>query len=394
MKRISAIVITAASAVALHALSLEEVGKRMEAIECYSDSVRYEVYLPNLDEPVVYSVGLESLSAPGDTLSPCRYFIGWQLPAPSGVSEGFIAYFDGTHYRLRDQRLQEYHQEWNPEVFAPGGDPVRGVQTQAQFVDLLPQSIGRHFVGMASDSTYVCRTTVKTYDGRPCVVVDGVRRMSGYDAAEFTYYIDEKTYMPLAIEFENNPGQLGEQTVSVHYRGNGACNGLAIDEESVMARRPDEFAKYRESTFSIQSLPGRDVPRIVSRTTTGERYEHERGSAFAAPTLLVFADATIGSSPSLVRDVRDAVDAMPMQVDVVWAFINHRADDVEAVVPSVRPGEHLLVGARGAARECGVGNVTPVLIFASPAGKVTDYIIGYNPDLVSLVIEKASIAAQ
>ena len=100
----------------------------------------------------------------------------------------------------------------------------------------------------------------------------------------------------------------------------------------------------------------------------------------------------MGSTPSLVEEVRSAADYLPFNVDIVWAFINHRADDIEAVMPSIRPGEHLLMNARGAATDCGVGADTPVLIFVGTDGIVKDFLRGYNQDFRSLVIQKASLS--
>ena len=81
-----------------------------------------------------------------------------------------------------------------------------------------------------------------------------------------------------------------------------------------------------------------------------------------------------------------------MSVDVIWAFFDHRVDDIEAVVPSIRPGEHLLMNARGAASDCGVGADTPVLVFVGADGVVRDFVQGYNQDLKSIVIQKASLS--
>lgn len=372
--------------------TLSALGRRLAATECYSDTASYEVLLPNLAEPVSYSLLLESTAADGDTLAPCRYFIDWQLPTPGGVSEGFLAYFDGTHYRQRDSRLQEYHYEATPEVFAPGGDAERGVQQQAQFADLLPQAIGRRFMAMAADSSYIYKVSADTIvGGRRAAVVEGVRRLSGFDCAEYVYILDPATLMPRRIEFENNPGQLGEQAITVVY-GTAAAAPFVIDEGYVVSRKPREFENYRESTFTIESLPGRAMPRIVSRTVSGGRYLHERGQALPAPTVFVFVDATVGSTPAVIEAVRSAIDAIPARTDVVWAFTNHRNEEIEGVV-TPRTGEELLIGARGAARECGVGNVTPVLVFAAADGTVSDFIVGDNRNLPSLVIEKASIAS-
>ena len=125
------------------------------------------------------------------------------------------------------------------------------------------------------------------------------------------------------------------------------------------------------------------MPRIAAPTTTGERYLHERGTAFAAPTVVAFVDADAGVTPAVVADVRQAVAMLPFQVDVVWAFRNHRADDIETVVERAVPGEFILMAARGAARNCGVGATMPVLIFAATDGTVSDIEIGYNKDLAS-----------
>lgn len=378
-----------------HAMDLAELGNRLRTMPSFNDSVSYEVLLPSLSDPVVYALSLESVAASADTLAPCSYFIGWELPVPSGTSEGFLAYFDGTHYRMRDQRLQEYHYQWTPEVFAPAGDARRGVQSQAQFSDILPQNIGQHFIDMTSDTTYITKVIPDTMvSGQKSIVVEGVRRTAGFDAGEYEYVFDATTLRPRYIEFENNPGQLSEQNIIVRYAGLSASGEVNIDENSVIARRPEAFGKYRESTFSLESLPGRKLPRISAPTSTGQRYLHERGDAFAAPTLIVFAETSVGSTSDLVRDIRAAVDVMPRQIDVVWAFLDHRTEDIERAVPDIRPGEHILVGARGAARDCGVAKITPVLIFTGTDGVVRDYIVGYNQDMTSLVIQKATLTSQ
>lgn len=386
----SGICAIAAGAADTHTLA--DLGHRLAATACYSDTASYEVLLPNLAEPVSYSLLLESTPADGDTLASCRYFIDWRLPAPGGASEGFLAYFDGTHYRQRDRRLQEYHFSRSPEVFAPGGDASRGVQQQAQFADLLPQAIGRRFLSMASDSSYIYKVSADTLvGGERSTVVEGIRRISGFDCAEYVYILDNATLLPRRIELENNPGQLGEQAITVVY-GTPEDKPFVIDESYVTSRKPAEFENYRESTFTIESLPGRPMPRIVSKTVSGDRYLHERGQSLAAPTVFVFIDATVGSSPAIIEAVRSAVDAVPARTDVVWAFLNHRNEEIESVITQ-RTGEELLVGARGAARECGVGNVTPVIVFASADGTVSDFIVGNNQNVASLVIEKATIAA-
>ncbi len=373
---------TAASA------DLTEIAGRMSAIDCYKADCTYEVLLASLSQPVTYTVSLESSAASADTLAPCHYIIRWSLPAAADTTSGFSAYFDGTHFRFRDKRLQEYHSEWSAQSFAPGGDTWRGVQCQAQFCELLPQFMAARFREMAADTSYIY--TVKTVND--AVVIDGVRLFGGYDGAEYTYTLDAATLLPRRIELENNPGQIGEQSIAVTYSSQPAKpSGCTIAMATLTATESEAFEKYRESSFTLESLPGRMLPEIAAPTTTGERYMHVRGDGFAAPTVLVFLESSVGSTADVVRAVREAIAMLPMQVDVIWAFLDHRADDVEAVIERPMPGEHLLMHATRAARDCGVGTSTPAIVFVNADGKVSDFINGYNQDLLPLVIQKASL---
>ena len=397
MQKRCAIFLASALITSVHlcaATSLADIARALSATTFYADSCTYEVLLPSLPDPVTYSIALMQAPAePADTLAPAAYLIDWSLPAPSGISQGFSAYTRGAHYRFRDSRLQEYHAEWDSAPFAPSGDVGRGVQNLVQFADLLPAYLGAHFAAMACDSSYIYNVSPDSIVGGECAaVVEGIRRIDGYDAAEYTYILDPATFLPRKIELENNPGQLGEQSITIRYAANAAAEPSAIDDDMLAARYPDAFGRYRGSSFSLENLPGKALPRFVAPTTTGERYLHEKGDPLAATTVYAFVDAGVGSTAALVDDVRAAADYLPFNVDVVWAFINHRVDDIEAVIPSIRPGEHLLMNARGAATDCGVGADTPVLIFVGTDGVVKDFLRGYNQDFRSLVIQKASLS--
>ena len=93
----------------------------------------------------------------------------------------------------------------------------------------------------------------------------------------------------------------------------------------------------------------------------------------------------------MVRAVREAIAMLPMQVDVIWAFLDHRADDVEAVIERSYARRTSADARHRAARDCGVGTSTPAIVFVNADGKVSDFINGYNQDLLPLVIQKASL---
>ena len=372
------------------ATGLNDIAAALRGHDCFVDSCTYEVLLPQFADPVVYDIRLESAPAtPGDTLAECKYYISWTLHTPGGMSEGFSAYFDGSHFRFRDERLQEYHAEQNPEPFAPAGDASCGVQNQAQFAELLPQNLAAHLEQMAADSSY----TYSIRERAQGIEVSGKRRIHGYEASEFAYTFAPGTYRPVRIELENNPGQLSEQTITVKYAGLPAAHtSCTIDLATLTERQSEAFEKYRENSFSLEKLPGRMLPEISAPTLKGDRYTHSRGEAFAAPTVIAFLDAAVGSTPEVIEAVRRAVDYLPMQTDVVWAFLNRRPDDVSAAIGDIRPGESALINARAAARACGVGALTPVLVFVNPDGRVTDIVNGYNQNLESLVIQNISVS--
>ena len=133
------------------ATSVEDLAVCLEKIDGFSASVRYEVALPMATDDVVYDVEIASDCNRSDTLCGMDYLVRWQLPRAESKAEGFLAYFNGHHYRYRDHRLQEYHFEWDSIPFQTAGG---GVQRNGQFVDLLPSSIARELRTMLRDTAF------------------------------------------------------------------------------------------------------------------------------------------------------------------------------------------------------------------------------------------------
>ncbi len=152
---------TAASA------DLTEIAGRMSAIDCYKADCTYEVLLASLSQPVTYTVSLESSAASADTLAPCHYIIRWSLSGSSRYHIGlFGILFDGTHFRFRDKRLQEYHSGVERTVVRPLGgrhmarsavpDPVLRV-APAVYGRAFPRNGGRHFLYIYGEDCQRCR---------------------------------------------------------------------------------------------------------------------------------------------------------------------------------------------------------------------------------------------
>lgn len=342
---------------------------------------------------MVYDVELYSTPAPGDTLSPCNYLIEWTMPTSSGVAGGFSAYFDGHHYRYRGDRLQEYHLTWDAVPFSPklAGSSGPGVQRAAQFADLLPDFLAEKLADMQQDSTYRYKVTPDTkVDGVNSRVVTGVRQIGGLDALEYTYVFDSESGMPRSIDLDNNPGSISEQIVTVTYTPLPA-EDFTLDEQALIERYPEVFEKYRESNFSIENLPGNPLPEFSSPTLTGERYTHHRTDKFRVPTIVALLDTGVGDAAGVVRNVRAAVERLPFDAEVIWAFVSNKAEDIEeAVGPEGRIGEYVLMGARALARDSGAATL-PVIILAGSDGRVADVVIGDNKDLTSVVIQKMAL---
>lgn len=377
------------------AIELEELGRQLIAMPCYADSAYYEILLPNYSEPVTYQIAFESAATPADSLCPCSYITSWTLSTPSGKNNGFSAYFDGGHYRFHNSRLQEYHAEWEPTVFAPEGNATKGVQVLAQFAEFIPQIIGLKFTKMSRDTTY--RTTISetTFNGRAAIKIKGVQQIAGFDAQDYTYIFDAATLHPVHISFDCNPGQLGEQSICANYALlNNTDSTCVITIERLLTLHGDIFERYRDCAYSIEALVGEDLPSITLPTADGNRIERRRGESAPTPTIIIFLDSSVGSTPQVISDVRLAMNYLPFATTIIWAFIDKRADDVIPFFETNTKDEIIAINAGAAFRDCGVGNNTPAIIFVASNGKVADIIRGYNKELRSLVIQKTTLAAR
>lgn len=383
-------------ALSADAIEPRDIPARLKALTDSRVRARVGVTLPMAADDrdqIDYDVVAISESSPADTLLPVRYIVEWRLPSLSGESMGFTSYFDGNLYRFRDSRLREYHFDDNPDTFLTSGG---GVQRSTQFMDVLPCFLADEIAGVVADPTYTVAWEENTRaDGLPASVLRADREIGGETVGEFTYVFDPATMMPRKVVREMSPGSISEQTVTVVYAAPGdtvMSRKAPASEDEVMALYPDVFDRFREKNYRLTSLPGQPVPAIALLSASGTRYTHPRGEKFDMPTVIVFVDESVSSTPATVKAVREGVASMPFAGAIIWITLSSRADDIDAVLPGgVQQGEILLTGGRNVLREFGVTEM-PSVVVANPAGLVSDVIVGFNKDLASDVVEKVALA--
>lgn len=380
----------------LQAQGIDDVISSLKSINHFDATVDYSV-LMSLQDDVDYTLHLKSWNAPADTLAPCDYLIDWKVATPDGESTGFSAYYDGNVYNFRGDKLLEYHYDSNKSLFQArgmGAASLPGVQRRAQFSELLPQFIAEQLDEIKNnpDYRYIIHTDT-VINGTNRTAIDGTMTMSGQVMKEFLYVFD-KAGMPVMVNMENNPGALAEQSITATYAYSpDTAAHERINEDILRGIYPEIFDRYRESNFAIENLPGQRLPGFALPTTTGERYSRMLGDKFRCPTVIVMLDAKGAFSSPTVSAVRSAVDSLPFNSDIIWAFSGNNVDDIEAIVPHIRVGEHLLMSAKPLARDCGVTSY-PSIIVCRADGTVADIVLGYNNDLSSVVIQKVADAAK
>ncbi len=367
------------------AQGVAQMAQNLKDTNNYLTDATFQVWLPSAEDPVTYSLTLQSDATPADSLSPCEYLIRWESESKSGNHTGFSAYFDGSHYRYRNNRLQEYHFTDNPAAFRPVAGP--GVQSQAQFADLLPQFLALRMEEIANDTAYDYKFHPDTIvSGKRAVVIDGTKRTQGYDSQYFTYAFDFDTQLPMKIELETSPGTISEQIISVKYEPGSRENRIEYNEDALVAQWPEVFEKYRESTFRAESLKGQPLPSFSCQALNDDkRMEHLRGEGLVRTSIFVFLDPEVASTQATIQDVRSAANQLPTTVDIIWVFQGNHEDEISELLGSLMPAEAALTSAGSLIRNCGV-NLYPTILVVGSDGIVREVTIAYNQNLSEIVI--------
>lgn len=346
----------------------------LDALDCASARVTAKLDLPGSQEPVEYTINFDTHKAPGDSLLPYSYLIDWTLHRRQGDTKGFSAYYDGTHMRFRDTRLQEYHAAEDVRPFMG----KNAVQRQVQFADILPVAVAETLRAIVEDSTW----TYKQYDRGTSVRIDATQRISGYDALEIEILINTKTHLPVSMTKVYNPASISEQEVEYVYQwADRPC--ADINEAFIADRYSDIFAKFRADNFKALSLVGRPLPTYALNDIDGQRHTHRRGEALDRPAIYAFINPEIVTGSQTVNDVHRALAALPKDVAVVWLT----PENVTAEALQASDDESVFPSARSMIVDCGISSY-PTLMFVDSNGVIADVIIGQNNNMAEIVTQQ------
>ncbi len=400
--------ILAAAISASSPVTPEDIINRIDT-GAYRADATFSVTMPQLPDDVIYSLTISQTPAPTDTLCPAAYLIDWAITqrpgmtSPSPSDHGFTSYFNGNHYNLIAERLRERHIESDPGAFMR---PQRGgVAVTSQFADLVPAIMANRLREMSADPRYTLTAVADTtVAGEKAVALIARMTVDGAVASEgeYLFYPGERL-TPRRIVLENNTGSISEQTVTTKFdRPTDAGSAPApVSEDQLIAAYPDEFERFRTSSYRLETLPGRHFPAIAvpilngdrpTRTTSSsdddDRYTRTASQGFDVPTVIVLLEAKSEFTPKVIEAVREAARQLPWRIDILWTFTDTNPNDVEAVISKPGSDETILRSARSVARDCGAGSMLPAIIFAGRDGIVKDFTAGYNNSLSSDVLKK------
>lgn len=382
-----------ANPLGIEAQGIGPLAKELQTTRDYLRDAKFEVLLPSAQDPVTYDITLQSDSQPADSLSPCEYLIRWNAKSPNGLISGFSAYFDGNHYRYRNNRLQEYHYDTSPASFGTAGaNKSDGVHRQAQFADLLPQFIGEKLLLMEADTSYSYTVHPDTLvQGRRSIAIDGVKRNNGYDSQNYLYAFDYDTHLPSYFDIETSPGTISEQLITVTFSPNASLEKIELSENSLINHWPAEFENYRESNFRAENLAGNPMPDFSCQIFgTDNRLSHRYGDKFDAPVIIAVINPEVASAKETVDAVREAAGQLPFSPQVIFAFTSNHAEDIKDIAGESAADEIILSSAGSLIRNCGI-TLYPTLLMANSDGTVQKVHTGYNHDLPLIVIQEASL---
>lgn len=367
----------------------EQFAKTLTGFPQYSTEINYDVTLPMGSDEITYILKLASAPAYRDRLSATNYLIDWRLNHDGNVSDGFLAYFNGNHYRYRDHRLQEYHYDTDsiPFVMKQGG-----VQSTGQFTDLIPQVLGEQITHMMTDPAFTIHfnpDTLVEADSR--IALTATQTVQDNVGMRFTLIADRFNGKPVRLIREYNPGQISEQTVTAKFSYPDNLDIKAVtSEEELQTLYQEQFDKYRDNGNRIEHMRGLQMPAFSLPTTTGERYTRQKEDTFPTSTIIAIIDDALPTAAQTVKALREATGQTNSDIALILAFIGNNSDRIEEITGTPVSNETILMSAQSLARTCGTA-VFPTVLVVRQSGKICNVLLGFNNNLIQDVIQSTGM---
>ena len=164
-----------------------------------------------------------------------------------------------------------------------------------------------------------------------------------------------------------------------------------FNEETLLSRFSEQFSLYRQSSFKVENLPGSLLPSFSLPTLSGERFVHNRGESFSAPSLFVFLDEEVASLNETISSIRSVTASFPVNVELYWIFDSNNVDLLKDIIGYDNYGESTVTSAKSLFRDLGITN-SPTIIFVDKQGKIRDVQIGAADNLSDLITTKLAFA--
>ncbi len=355
----------------------------------YFTEINYDVSLPMGTDEITYMLKLASSAAPNDRLYPANYLIDWKLEHDGSEANGFLAYFNGNHYRYRDHRLQEFHMEEDSVPFLTRSG---GVRANAQFVDLIPQTLSKELKKMTSSEEFSISFTPDTLTGgEHRVALTAIQKINDEIGQRYMIIADRFSGKPLEIVKQYNPDRISEQTITARFSYPEENTMKAVTDETALQNLyAEEFEKYRDCSNRIEHMRGLQMPGFSLPTTTGERYSRQKEDNFARPTVIAIINPDAEDAKATVDALRKALNESARESNLILAFTGSNLDRIEELTGLPAVNETFLISARSLARDCGTA-IFPTILVAESSGKVSNVLLGFNNDLVQNVIQSLAL---
>lgn len=299
------------------------------------------------------------------------YLIEYRNANDSTIS--FVANIGDTdYYRFDGRKLSEYHRA-NDSIPFIGTNPV----TKSGIIYPFIPSV------VMQEINNLCADTQNKVSENNSGVKYITQYIAGHEARDIKYTASSDN-LPLLYDALNNPGQMGEQSLTVTYTYPENVSIPMLSESMLIERYPEQFASLRSNNFSVTQLTGKPLPTISAISVNGEQYEITDKKS--QNRIIVFIESGAGLNEYTISQIRQGVDQCAFPSQLIWIYSGRNLDAIYEEIGRAADDEILLLGGKRAATKLGITGY-PTILFVNKKGIVSNISIGTNNDLKSIVIQ-------